>query len=184
MKTSTALIIILVVGIILFSAFQISQNTDLQKNFGQALQGGLLSSSTTCVKGTATSTLGVKYENYRIYSDTGIDDLWARIIIKDSKGQTLVTHVVNLGDSYYSDATGITIRVVSVNALSDGTIVGVDLYVGTSCDISTTITHTRKIPCTSDSDCPAGKICTNYACPTCPAGAPCAPCIKGYCMDV
>lgn len=139
----TLLVIVILGGVLFLGAFQLYQNLNQQQIFGgEPQQGGVLGSSQKCVTGTATSASGVKFANYIVYSDLGSDGLWARIIIKDSKGRTYDTHVVNQGSSYHSSTTGLTISIYKVSALQDGTIVGVLLYVGTTCKIPTTTTTT------------------------------------------
>jgi hypothetical protein len=140
MALTTTFIAILIATFLILSVFQFYIQSYVQP--GAEIQGGVLGSSQKCVTGTATSSSGIKYGNYRIYSDLGSNSVWARIIIKDSKGKTVDTHIVNQGDSYYSSATGLTIRVYKVSALQDGTIVGVVLYIGTNCNVPTTTTTT------------------------------------------
>jgi len=82
--------------------------------------------------GTATATVGVTFDNYTIYSDLGSNSAWARVIVKDSAGNTVDTLIINQGDSKDSTATGLTIKVTAVRALQDGTIVGTDLVVGST----------------------------------------------------
>ena len=90
----------------------------------------------TCYLGTATTTSAVSYGAYRIYSDIGADKTWARIVIKDAFTNTVDTRTINQGDAYDSAVTGLTIRVFSVAALQDGTVVGTTILVhprGTCC---------------------------------------------------
>jgi hypothetical protein len=80
--------------------------------------------------GTATDTVPVTYGDYSVYSDLGSNDAWARILIKDAAGNLVDTLIIDQGDSKDSAATGLSIKVTAVRALTDGTIVGVDLVVG------------------------------------------------------
>jgi len=110
--------------------------------------------------GTATSTTPVTYGDYSIYSDLGASDSWARIIIKDSAGNTVDTLIIDQGSSKDSSATGLTVKVTKVRALTDGTIVGVDLVVGprgevektydTSADTTSTGTASDRFPGETD----------------------------------
>lgn len=98
--------------------------------------GANYQSSPTCQLGTAAAASGVSYGIYKIYSDLGANNAWARIVIKDSASNTVDTHVINQGDAYDSVVTGLTIRVFNVAALQDGTVVGVTILVhprGTCC---------------------------------------------------
>jgi len=92
--------------------------------------------------GTATATSGVVSPsgNYTVYSDLGSNGAWARIIVKDSSGNTVETQVVNVGNSYDFTNEGFTVKVTTVQALQDGTVVGAGLVVGPTGQ--TTITYT------------------------------------------
>ncbi|MEM5791086.1 MAG: S-layer protein, partial [Candidatus Aenigmatarchaeota archaeon] len=108
--------------------------------------------------GTATPTTPVTYGAYSVYSDLGAGGTggWARVIIKDSAGNTVDTLIIDVGGSKESTVTGLTIKLLAVRALQDGTIVGADLVVGptgaiektytTSCDITSTGTEDKKFP--------------------------------------
>jgi hypothetical protein len=86
----------------------------------------------SCTYGTATATVPVIYNSYKIYSDLGVSNTWARVVIKNSAGNTLQTMVINQGDSrdVGIETVNFTIRVVNVRALQDGTVIGVDLAIG------------------------------------------------------
>jgi len=98
--------------------------------------------------GTATSTSGVTFGSYTVYSDLGNNGNWARVIVKDASGNTVETRVINQGDSFDFSAENITVKVTNARALQDGTVVGTDVVVGsigavqhtytTSCDVTTT----------------------------------------------
>lgn len=86
---------------------------------------------------------------------------WARIIIKDAKGNTVDTMSINVGSSKTSYVAGLEILVAKVRALQDGTIVRTDLYVGSSdtglvktypssCDVSGTGSSDYKFPGTTE----------------------------------
>jgi len=106
--------------------------------------------------GTATSTSGVTFGSYTLYSDLGYNGEWARVVIKDASGNTVETKVINEGDSFDFTAEGITVKVTSARALQDGTVVGTDVVVGTisavqktyttSCDVTSTGTSDTKFP--------------------------------------
>jgi hypothetical protein len=106
--------------------------------------------------GTASSTTGVTYGNYTVFSDLGTDNSWARIVVKDSAGNTVDTKVINKGDSWDFASIGLTVKVTAIRALQDGTIVGVDVVVGptgtvertytTSCDVTSTGAEDKKFP--------------------------------------
>ncbi|MEM5766186.1 MAG: S-layer protein [Candidatus Aenigmatarchaeota archaeon] len=105
--------------------------------------------------GTATSTVPVVYGDYSVYSDLGSDGSWARVIVKDKNDNTVATEVINKDESK-DLAVGITIKIMAVRALQDGTIVGTDLVVGptgqvektytTSCDVTSTGAEDKKFP--------------------------------------
>jgi len=80
--------------------------------------------------GTATATTPVVYGDYSVYSDLGSNGAWARINIKDSGGSTVDQIIIDQGSSEDSTAAGLTIKVTAIRALTDGTIVGVDVVVG------------------------------------------------------
>jgi hypothetical protein len=80
--------------------------------------------------GTITDKVAVTYSGYSVYSDLGADNSWARIVVKDSAGNTVATATVDQGLSKDFSEIGITVKVIKVRALSDGTIVGVDVVVG------------------------------------------------------
>ena len=104
--------------------------------------------------GTATATSAVTYGGYSVYSDLGSNGAWARIIVKDSAGNTVDTKVINQGDS--GEFGTLTVKVTQVRALQDGTVVGTDVVVGptgsiertyvTSCDVTSTGTEDKKFP--------------------------------------
>jgi hypothetical protein len=107
--------------------------------------------------GTATATTPVVYEDYSVYSDLGDSGgTWARIIVKDSSGNTVATEVINDDSDKTLTALSLTIKVTAVRALTDGTVVGTDLVVGAinavektypaSCDVSGTGTSDYKFP--------------------------------------
>jgi hypothetical protein len=106
--------------------------------------------------GTATATTPVVYGDYSAYSDLGNNAGWARVIIKDKTGNTVDTLVINQGSDKTSTAAGVTVKVTTVRALQDGTIVGADLVIGptnaiektypASCDVSGTGTSDFKFP--------------------------------------
>ena len=84
--------------------------------------------------GTATATSGVTYGDYTVYSDTGIDNSWARVQIKDASDNIVDTLNIDMGDSKSSTAAGLTVQITDVRALQDGTVVGTDLVVGPSAE--------------------------------------------------
>jgi len=85
------------------------------------------------VSGTATAKYGITYGNYKIYSDMGVNSIMAEVLIKNKAGKTVDTLLINQGSSRDSPASGLTVRVINVRALPDGTIVGVDLSVKYTC---------------------------------------------------
>jgi len=110
--------------------------------------------------GTVTSTSGVTYGDYTVYSDLGYNAGWARIIIKDAAGNTVDTKVINQADSWDFTSTTLTVKLTSVRALQDGTVVGVDVVVGptgtvektydTSADTTSTGTASDRFPGETD----------------------------------
>lgn len=80
--------------------------------------------------GTADATTPVTYETYSVYATQGSNAAWAKIVIKDADGNTVDTMIIDQNNSKDSSATGLTVKVTSVRALTDGTVVGVDLVVG------------------------------------------------------
>jgi len=86
--------------------------------------------TTKCNYGTATATNSVNYDNYYIYADLGSNNNWARILVKNSRGDTLDTKIINQGDSWDFSSLGLRVSVIKVRAIQDGTVLGVDLTVG------------------------------------------------------
>lgn len=82
--------------------------------------------------GTVTATTGLTFGDYTAYSDLGSNGAWARIVIKDADGNTVDTLLPALSESLQSSAAGLTVMPTAINALMDGTIVGVDLVMGDS----------------------------------------------------
>lgn len=80
--------------------------------------------------GTADATTPVKYGDYSAYATLASDNTWAKIVLQDKAGNTVDTLVINKGDSKTSTATGLDVQVTAVRALTDGTVVGVDLVIG------------------------------------------------------
>jgi len=70
--------------------------------------------------GKGTQTNPIKYGDYTVYSDLGSTGSWARIIIKDAKGNTVDTLVINQGSDKTSAASGLTITLVRVEAIDVG----------------------------------------------------------------
>jgi hypothetical protein len=89
----------------------------------------------TGVTGTAEPNKAVVYGNYMLYSDLGKDNEWARIKITDSAGNPIENLYIDdpdkAGGTSEKEGTiaNVTVRVLNVRALQDGTIVGVDLAV-------------------------------------------------------
>lgn len=101
--------------------------------------------------GTATATSPVSYGTYSFYSDIGSSGNWARVIVKDSAGNTVESHIINQGEQYDFSLVGLKVYLIIVRALTDGTIVGSDLAVSrigtipySSKLIITTTTNTPK----------------------------------------
>ena len=106
-----------------------------------------------CSFGTVNSTNPLVYRAnpsgtityYSIYADLGSTNNLARIIVKDSSGSTLATQIINQGDSFDFTTQGITVEIINVTALQDGTVVGINLVVGpigVVCYYQTTTTTT------------------------------------------
>jgi len=155
--------------------------------------------------GTATATSGVSYGGYIVYAETGVNNQWARLLIKDKSSNTVDTKVIDEGNSADSSVSGLTIKVIDVRTLQDGTIIGVDLIAGpigqiekeydTSADVTSTgitsdcfpgTTQVCKKPCPYEC-CQSDplyldKLCSQV-CPTCPAGQTCPPCLQLVCQD-
>lgn len=138
----TLFVIILFAAVLIFGGYQLYQQLNNSSFYNGGVQEGGVASVVKCTYGTVTATKGIKSGNNVVFSDLGSNNAWARILIKNNKGQTLDSHIVNQGSSYYSTATGLTITVANVRALLDGTIIGVDVYIGSSCSIPTTTTTT------------------------------------------
>lgn len=89
----------------------------------------------TGVTGRADATTAVVYGNYMLYSDLGSDNTWARIKITDSAGNPVESLIIDdpdkAGGTSEKEGTvaNVTVRVLDVRALQDGTVVGVDLAV-------------------------------------------------------
>jgi hypothetical protein len=126
----------------------------IESNQVKALQGSI---------GTSTATTPVVYGDYSVYSDLGYSGAsttsgnWARLIIKDKDGNTVDTLTINMGDNRQSASTGLTIMLLNVRALQDGTVVGSDIVVGptaegvtktydTTADVTSTGTASDKFP--------------------------------------
>lgn len=93
-----------------------------------------------CVFGTVTATSAASFNGYYIYSDQGSNGNWARILIKDSSGNTLSSNITNQGDERDYPTLGMTVKVEKVRALQDGTIVGTDIaYGNVGCTDSTLV---------------------------------------------
>jgi len=159
------------------------------------------------IMGTATATSGVSYGDYIIYAETGVNNQWARLSIKDKFKNTVDTKIIDEGNSADSFVTGLTIRVTDVRALQDGTIVGTDLVVGpigsvekeydTSADVTSTgtasdcftgtTTQVCKNPCPyeccENDSLYLDKLCPLIPCPLCPGGQTCPPCQQFICKD-
>jgi len=104
--------------------------------------------------GTATATSGVVSTtgNYTVYSDLGANGAWARVIVKDSSGNTVATQVIDQGNSYNFVTQGITVEVTNVQALQDGTVVGTSLVVGPTGQTTVTYSSTCSVGGTGSSN--------------------------------
>ncbi len=106
--------------------------------------------------GTSDATTGVTYGTYTAYATEGATDSWAKVVIKDATGNTVDSLIISNTQSKDSSATGLTIKVTSVKARQDNTIVGADLVVGptgsvehtydSSADVTSTGTTSDRFP--------------------------------------
>jgi hypothetical protein len=86
----------------------------------------------SCSYGTVTATDSIIYPpQYKIYADMGATDYWARVVVKDlGTGNILDTKTINQGDSWDFSSLNFTVKVISVYAKDDGTVLGVELIAG------------------------------------------------------
>jgi len=83
----------------------------------------------TCLTGTATASNPVNYGGIRVNAISGSNNQWA--IISAGGGDIYEGGVrINVGDSHDFALMRITVRLISVQALQDGTIVGATIVVG------------------------------------------------------
>lgn len=80
--------------------------------------------------GTITASNGLSNGVYTLYTGPGINGQYVSIVIKDNSGNTVDQRIINQGDSYDSTVTGLTIKILSVRALQDGTVIGTDVVFG------------------------------------------------------
>ncbi len=85
--------------------------------------------ATPLITGTANATNPVIFEGYKIYATQGSNNVWSKIVVKNSADVILDTLIINEGETIASVQSGLSIKVIDVRALADGTTVGVDLYV-------------------------------------------------------
>jgi hypothetical protein len=85
--------------------------------------------SNTCTYGNVTATSGLTYGNYKIFSDLGASNTWARILVK-SLNNTVDSQIINVGDSRDFTAESLTLKVRSVIAFSNGTVLVTSIGVG------------------------------------------------------
>jgi len=112
----------------------------------------------------------IEYTKYNIYSNLGSNDEWAKVRITDSDG--IVEHlIINKGET--KDSTiGVRIGVSAVRALTDGTVIGADIVVGSieseEPPTTTTTTTTPEYPqitdqwCDAINPCPEGLECFSF----------------------
>jgi len=72
----------------------------------------------------------LKFNDYKIYSDLGSDNEWARVIVKDDDGNTVATEVISVGSSKTIVSADLIIKVVEVYALTDGSVTNTLIQVG------------------------------------------------------
>jgi hypothetical protein len=83
----------------------------------------------TCLTGTATASNPVNYGGIRVNAISGSNNQWA--IISAGGGDIYEGGVrINVGDSHDFALMRITVRLISVQALQDGTVVGATIVVG------------------------------------------------------
>lgn len=131
--------------------------------------------------GTAKANTPVDHGSYRIYSDLGALDSWARVIIKDRGGATVDTLTISKGNSKDSSRTGLTVMVTAVRALQDGTMVGADLVVGeTRSGIIKTFDVMSDVTSTTNNDCYQTETCPKWLPGTTVITTPPRPYCKDY----
>jgi len=140
------------ITVTVFNVNALSDGTVIGASLGVGSIGNWCGS---CTHGTVDATNGIIYPpQYKIYADQGSTDSWARIVVKDSgAGNTIDTKIINQGYSADFTSLNFMVKVISVKALSDGTVVGVDILIGTigvGCTIP--ITTTTIPPTCTDSD--------------------------------
>jgi len=96
---------------------------------GTVVGADLAAWATDCTAGTADASTPVKYSGYSVYATQGVANSWAKIVIKDSAGNVVDTLIIEDKTQSKSTLTGLTITILNVKALSDLTVVGVDLRV-------------------------------------------------------
>ncbi len=90
---------------------------------------GNVVAQTVDVTGTADFTKAVIFGNYKLYAPLGSNNTWAKIVIRHLNNTDADILVISRNETKISTATGLSINVVSVRALADGTVVGADLIV-------------------------------------------------------
>ena len=79
----------------------------------------------TCASGTINASTSVQYSNYTIFSNTGNNNTLASIVVENQTNDTIDTKIINQGNSGLFTDLDFNVNVISVNAMTNGTVVGV-----------------------------------------------------------
>ena len=98
----------------------------------------------TGTSGSADATIPVTYGAYSAYATEGSDGVWAKIIVKDSAGTTVGQTTINQGSTgdFGTPTAVVTVRVLTVRARQDNSIINVDLVIGPPGAVDKTYTTT------------------------------------------
>jgi hypothetical protein len=135
----------------------------------------------SCLTGTATATIPVTYGNSKIYATSGSNNNWA--VLRISSGGLSENIILKVGSSYNSKF-GVSVKLISVAALQDGTVVGATMTVCSYSPPPTTTITTKPstiTPCISEGG--SGAVVPNT--PSCCPGLVSIGCDRpdasGYC---
>ncbi|HLD41736.1 MAG TPA: hypothetical protein VJB06_01770, partial [archaeon] len=79
--------------------------------------------------GSVDSTNPLQVGPYKLYAVEGSDNSWVKVSVKDSTGKEVGSDTINKGNLKNFDSLGITVKVISVRALQDNSVLGSELLV-------------------------------------------------------